>query len=106
MKTHYTILGIGENASPSEIKKAYRALALKHHPDRGGNEETFRALKQIYECLIAPSKREQYDLNLKKKREEKIKQTLVRNSGLETKIASQEIKVAKIDIRQAKIKWK
>lgn len=54
-KNPYTILGIQPNASQEEIKKAYRKLSLKHHPDRGGDEEMFKELSAAYEQLSNPS---------------------------------------------------
>lgn len=61
----YKVLGVAENAPQDEIKKAYRALAKKHHPDRNrGNreaEEKFKKVSEAYEVLGEPAKREQYD---------------------------------------------
>ncbi len=55
MKNHYEILGVPSTATPEEIKKAYRALALKHHPDRNPGdrkaEEKFKELAGAYEIL-------------------------------------------------------
>ena len=64
-ENYYRILGVAENASQDEIKKAYRKLALKYHPDRNRNnpeaEEKFKQITEAYEVLSDPKKREQYD---------------------------------------------
>lgn len=46
------VLGLDEHAGEEEIKRRYRALAAQHHPDKGGNEETFIEIRQAYEQLI------------------------------------------------------
>lgn len=65
MKDYYEILGVPRDASPEEIKKAFRKLALKYHPDRNpGNkeaEEKFKEINEAYACLSDPVKRQQYD---------------------------------------------
>jgi len=58
----YNILGLEKEASKEEIKKAYRKLALVHHPDRGGNEEEFKKITKAYEILSDDDKRKRYDL--------------------------------------------
>ncbi len=50
-KSNYEILGIPENASRNEIRSAFRSLALKHHADRGGQDEEFIIIKQAFEDL-------------------------------------------------------
>ena len=61
MKDYYKILGVSEDASADEIKKAFRKLAVKHHPDRGGNELKFKEANEAYDTLKNKSKRQEYD---------------------------------------------
>lgn len=49
--TPYEILGLSPDASPSEIKAAYRRAAMRAHPDRGGSEEDFRRVQKAFEDL-------------------------------------------------------
>ncbi len=60
-KNYYDILGVKKDASADEIKKAFRKLARKHHPDAGGSEEKFKELNEAYEVLSNAEKRTQYD---------------------------------------------
>jgi len=57
----YTKLGISKEASPGEIKKAFRKLAVQHHPDKGGDEDEFKAISMAYEILSDEQKRKIYD---------------------------------------------
>lgn len=59
--TLYEILGVGEDATPDELKKAYRKLAKKNHPDAGGDREVFQAVHAAYSVLSDPDKRSHYD---------------------------------------------
>ena len=64
MKDYYKILGVEKTASDEDIKKAYRKLAMKYHPDRNkdpGAEEQFKESKEAYETLSDPQKRAVYD---------------------------------------------
>jgi len=58
---YYNTLGLNRNASPDEIKKAYRKLAAQHHPDKGGDTATFQKIQEAYETLSDPQKKQQHD---------------------------------------------
>jgi molecular chaperone DnaJ len=60
-RDYYEVLGISKSASSDEIKKAFRRLAVEHHPDRGGSEEKFKEINEAYEVLKDDSKRKRYD---------------------------------------------
>jgi curved DNA-binding protein len=61
MTNYYQTLGLGRTASLDEIKKAYRSLAMKHHPDRGGDEQKFKEISEAYEILSDPEKKSMVD---------------------------------------------
>lgn len=61
---YYNTLGIDKGASPEEIKKAYRKMAMKHHPDRGGDEITFKKISEAYEILSDPQKKQMVDMGV------------------------------------------
>lgn len=58
---HYQTLGVSKDAEHKDIKKAFRKLASKHHPDKGGDQEEFKRVQAAYETLSDPDKRAQYD---------------------------------------------
>ena len=64
-KDYYEVLAVPKGASQNEIKKAYRKLAFKYHPDRNkgdkAKEEKFKEASEAYQVLGDPKKREQYD---------------------------------------------
>merc|ERR1712170_317154 len=63
-KDYYKILGVARGASDDEIKKAYRKLALKYHPDKNqtaGAEEKFKEIGEAYDVLSDPKKKQVYD---------------------------------------------
>lgn len=62
MSDLYRRLGISRDASPDDIKKAYRDLARKNHPDKGGNAEEFKAIQEAHEVLSDERRRQIYDM--------------------------------------------
>jgi len=61
MENFYQTLGVNENATQDEIKKAYRKLAVEHHPDKGGDENKFKKISEAYDTVGDENKRSQYD---------------------------------------------
>lgn len=66
--SHYEVLGVKPTDSPDDIKKAYKSLAKKHHPDGGGDVNMFHKISEAYETLADPHQRAKYDhkLNVEK----------------------------------------
>lgn len=60
-KNYYDVLGVDKKATKDDIKKAFRKLAQKHHPDKGGDEATFKEITEAYSTLCDDKKRREYD---------------------------------------------
>lgn len=58
---YYAVLGVAKNATPDDIKKAYRKLASQHHPDKGGDTSKFQQIQEAYSVLSDDQKRMMYD---------------------------------------------
>ena len=72
IKNWYQVLGVSEDASNEEIKKAYRKLVKEYHPDEHkGQEEKFREVCDAYQVLSNAKKRQEFDLSLKQERAKK-----------------------------------
>ena len=61
MKNYYDMLGVSEDASNDQIKRAFKNIAKKEHPDRGGNEVKFKEANEAYDTLKDTKKRHEYD---------------------------------------------
>lgn len=61
---YYSKLGVNPNASADEIKKAYRSMAMKYHPDRGGDEKKFKEIEEAYRTLSDPQKKQMIDMGM------------------------------------------
>lgn len=61
---YYSTLGLNRNASDDDIKKAYRKMAMKYHPDRGGDEKKFKEVEEAYRTLSDPQKKQMFDMGV------------------------------------------
>lgn len=67
-RNYYAVLNVSRTATQDEIKKAYRRLAMQHHPDKGGDAEEFKKINEAYETLGRPDVKRQYDQDLRSDR--------------------------------------
>jgi DnaJ-class molecular chaperone len=67
---YYSTLGLQRGATDADIKKAYRSMAMKHHPDRGGDEKKFKEISQAYEFLTDPQKKQMIDAGMDPNRQQ------------------------------------
>jgi len=65
MQSHYDVLQVSQNASVEAIEKMFRFLATKHHPDAGGDKETFNQIVGAFEVLRDAEARDKYDAEIK-----------------------------------------
>ena len=65
MKDYYKILGVGETATSEQIKKAFKEIAKKEHPDRGGNKDRFQEASEAHDVLKDSQRRHDYDTQRK-----------------------------------------
>lgn len=65
MIDHYRVLGVSPDSTPDQIKLAWRELARRHHPDKGGDSDMFKSIKASYEVLSDPGSRRAFDLGRK-----------------------------------------
>ena len=61
MINYYQTLGVDRDATPDQVKRAYRKLASQHHPDKGGDKNKFQEIEEAYRTLSDPQKRAQHD---------------------------------------------
>ena len=61
MKNYYDVLGVNEQSTSADITKAFKDLAKKHHPDRGGDKDRFQEISEAHDTLKNSQKRHDYD---------------------------------------------
>jgi curved DNA-binding protein CbpA len=76
--THYQTLGVSSDAKHDAIRAAFRSLAVKHHPDKGGDPLLFQAIQEAYEVLSDETKRREYNAAFRRKPVESLLATASR----------------------------
>jgi curved DNA-binding protein CbpA len=101
MKNHYDILGLDSNASFEDIKKAYRKLSVKFHPDKNNGEDyfaaMFRQINEAYSVLSDVDKRRSYDNVLKEQADVASRAQAVRNKERDLAYREQQLRQSEID---------
>lgn len=102
MKDYYKILGVSKDANFSKIKKAYRKLVLKYHPDKNPDkeqaDEKFKKIVEAYEVLSSKQSRKEYDKKLKK---EFVNNNKANKSTKHNKASSRDSRVDPRNVEQA-----
>lgn len=87
-ETHYTLLGLSEEATVDDLKASFHKLSLVAHPDKGGDADAFHAIEQAYKLLDDPKRREAYDEELRKERERaELVENLPKKAAAKTEVA-------------------
>lgn len=106
MKAYYEILGVSDNATEAEIKKAFRAKANKFHPDKGGSADYMAQLNRVYKCLMDPASRKYYDNTGEEPKQQDIRSeanAIIMAKFLEilnAKVEADVIKLLRINIKE------
>ena len=95
---HYEQLGIDQDASPYQIKKAYRKLANQSHPDKGGSDQDFIKIKTAYDILSNPNKKLDYDSKILLESNQLVSHEAPLKSGFKKPSTFRKNKTVKIDI--------
>lgn len=108
MKNYYDILGVSENASTEEIKKAYRKLSVKFHPDKNENDEyfseMFKAINEAHSILSDPNQRLSYDSRLRPNNDTKSPSIVITDELIEAACLIVANNTASTSLLQRKLK--
>lgn len=79
--SHYSTLGVAPSSTYEEIRAAYRALVVKHHPDKGGDPKIFTAIQEAFDVVGDATKRQAYNTAMSKKPVDSLKESAARLVG-------------------------